>query len=99
MLQIVRRFVREKVIVPEEEKRVDVFLSPYYGWVVERLLENIGPDVRQGEAPEVPRYEGNRPSGSTSDIDFCTSKRVYPVEKSHTDYVVADTARWEQAAA
>jgi len=99
MLRIVQRFVREKVTVDDEAKRVDVFLSPYYGWAVERLVEAIRPDVSEGEPPEVPQYEASRPSGSTADIDFWTSKQVREVLRSHVNYVVADTAKWEQAAA
>ena len=79
MLSIVQRFVQEKVVVDDETKRVDVFLSPYYGWAVERLVEAIRPDVSEGEPPEVPRYEVNRPSGSTTEIDFWTSKQVREV--------------------
>ncbi|MBX6370276.1 MAG: DEAD/DEAH box helicase family protein [Rhodospirillales bacterium] len=98
-LAIVQRFVRDKVVVEEEAKRVDVFLSPYYGWAVERLLEAIRPSVAEGEAPELPRYEASRPRGSTAEVDFWTSKPVREVGKSHVNYVVADTKRWEQAAA
>ncbi len=98
-LAIVQRFIREKVIVDDEAKRVDVFLAPYYGWVVERLLGAIRPDVSEGEVPELPVYERSRPRGSTSEVDFWTSKDVRPVLKSHLNYVVADTARWEQAVA
>ena len=99
MLDIVLRFVREKVDVDDEDKRVDVFLSPYYGWAVERLIEAIRPDVSEGEPPEVPRYEVNRPRGSTSDVDFWTSKPVRETIHSHLNYVVADTKTWEQSAA
>jgi type III restriction enzyme len=54
--------------------------------------------VSEGETPEIPRYEANRKRGSTADVDFWTSKRVREVMRSHVNYVVADTARWEQAA-
>jgi type III restriction enzyme len=49
--------------------------------------------------PEIPRYEENRPKGSTADVDFWTSKPVKEVVHSHLNYVVADTKTWEQAAA
>lgn len=96
---IIRRFLDEKVQVRKPANIKDVFLAPYYGWVVERLLEAIHPDAAQGEAPEVPRYESTRGPGSTADVDFWTSRDVREVTKSHLNYVVADTARWEQSAA
>jgi type III restriction enzyme len=76
-----------------------VFLSPYYGWVVERLVNAIKPDTKSGESPEVPRYELNRGPGSTADVDLWTSRDVREVVQSHLNYVVADTKQWEQSAA
>jgi type III restriction enzyme len=99
LLGVVQRFVREKVVASGAEQRKSVFLAPYYGWAIERLVAAIRPDADQGEAPEVPKYEGNRPEGSTSEVDFWTTKPVKEAVKSHVNYVVADTKQWEQAAA
>ena len=96
---IVRRYLEERVDPVAPAERRDVFLSPYYGWVLERLIEAIKPDTSAGEAPEVPRYEMNRGPGSTVEVDFWTSRDVREVVKSHLNYVVADTKRWEQSAA
>lgn len=99
LLSVVVRYLNEhvEVLKPADEK--DLFLAPYYGWVVERLLEAIRPDTSEGEAPEIPRYESNRRPGSTSDVEFWTSRDVREVIRSHVNYVVADTRQWEQAAA
>lgn len=99
LVRIVQRYVEEKVRPIKPAERLDLFLSPYYGWAIERLSEAIRPDTTQGEAPEVPRYETSRGPGSTVDVDYWTSKDVREVEKSHLNYVVADTATWEQQAA
>jgi type III restriction enzyme len=97
--RIVERYLREHVQPVPPANILDVFLSPYYGWVIERLVEAIHPDATRGEAPEVPRYERNRSAGSTAEVDFWTSRDVREVIKSHVNYVVADTKQWEQSAA
>src|SRR5262249_44247621 len=91
--------LREKVEVRPPANVKDLFLAPYYGWVVERLVEAIRPDTSQGEAPEVPRYETSRGLGSTAEVDFWTSRDVREGGNSHLNYVVADTKQWEQSAA
>jgi type III restriction enzyme len=96
---IVGRFVNERVEARPPADQKDLFLAPYYGWAVERLLEAIRPDTAQGEAAEVPRYEANRGPGSTGDVDFWTSREPREVMKSHLNYVVPDTKQWEQSAA
>ena len=96
---IVGCYVNEKVRVEKPADRKDLFLAPYYGWLVERLLAAIHPDISQGETPEVPRYETSRGPGSTEDVDLWTSREVREVVHCHLNYIVADTKKWEQSAA
>jgi type III restriction enzyme len=96
---IVRRYLDEKIQPLPPADILDVFLSPYYGWVIETLLGAIKPDAAAGETPEIPRYERLRPPGSTADVDFWTSREPREVLNSHVNYIVPDTKVWEQAAA
>jgi type III restriction enzyme len=98
MASIVQGYLDRKVRVQSPADKKDLFLAPYYGWLVERLLEAIRPDTSQGEEPEVPRYETSRGPGSTAEVDFWTSRDVREVVHCHLNYIVADTARWEQSA-
>ncbi len=99
LVRIVQRFVEERTIPIPPAERVDLFLSPYYGWAIERLVNAIRPDADHGEVPEVPRYETSRGPGSTADVDYWTSKPVVEITKSHVNFVVSDTKVWEQSAA
>jgi type III restriction enzyme len=99
LASIIRRYVNEKVRAHAPAHVKDLFLAPYYGWLVEVLLESIRPDTSQGETPELPVYEPTRGPGSTADVDFWTSREIFEVHKSHLNYVVADTRQWEQSAA
>lgn len=98
LLDVVKKYLADNVIVHPPADVMDLFLSPYYGWVIERLLHAIRPDTAQGEAPEVPKYERHRKPGSTDEVDFWTSRDVREVNRSHLNYVVADTKKWEQSA-
>jgi type III restriction enzyme len=99
LARIVRRYVDEKVRVQPPAHRKDLFLAPYYGWLVEVLLQNLRGDVDEGETPELPLLETSRGPGSTLEVDFWTSREVREVTRSQVNYVVADTRRWEQSAA
>jgi type III restriction enzyme len=96
---IVGRYVEKKVRVQRPADKKDLFLAPYYGWLVEVLLQNLKGDVDEGEAPELPLLEGSRGAGSTAEVDFWTSRDIREVQRSQVNYVVADTNRWEQSAA
>jgi len=99
MAAIVDRYVREEVVVAPPADLRDLHFAPYYGWLIEVLVESIRPDAANGESPELPRYESTRGPGSTSEVGFWTSREVREVNRSHLNYVVADTKRWEQTAA
>lgn len=71
LAQIVRRYLVEKVIPEAPAEAIDVLLSPYYGWVIERLAGAIHPDAASGEIPELPILEKNRGDGSTAEVSFC----------------------------
>jgi type III restriction enzyme len=89
--RIVERYLSEKVQPVAPAQILDVFLSPYYGWVIERLVEAIRPDASGGEIPETPRFEQRRGPGSTAEVDFWTAKEVHEVVKSHLNYVAVDS--------
>jgi type III restriction enzyme len=99
LVQIIWRYVKEKVEVRPPADLKDLFLAPYYPWIVELLLEALRPDTSEGEAPEIPRYESTRGPGTTADVDYWTSREAVEVLRSHVNYVVPDTKRWEQSAA
>ncbi len=98
VVHIVRRYVAEKVKVFPPADLKDLFLAPYYGWVMEILLEAIRPDTSQGETPEVPRYESSRGPGSTAEVNYWTSREPREIVHSHVNYLVPDTLKWEQSA-
>ncbi len=97
--RIVERYLKDHVDVRPPADIKDAGLSPYYGWLVEILTENIHPDTSEGETPEIPLYESSRGPGSTAEVDFWTSREPREAVHSHLNYVVPDTAKWEQAAA
>jgi type III restriction enzyme len=100
ILRIVQCYVAEKIEPGPATERIDAFLSPYYGWVIERLAEAIKPDATAGEDAELPVLERTRSAiGSTTDVSFWTSRDVREVLHSHVNLVVADTLQWEQSAA
>jgi type III restriction enzyme len=97
--KIVQQYFDAKVVPVRPAEKVDAFLSPYYGWAIERLTAAIRPDTAAGELPEVPTYEASRGPGSTAEVDYWTSRDLREVVKSHLNFVVADTKVWEQSAA
>ena len=73
-------------------------LETYVQRTVGRLLDAIEPNDAAGEAPLVPILNRYKPTGSTAQVDFKTTRRCYGTTKSHINQVVLDSG-WEQTAA
>ncbi len=71
----------------------------YVQRIVERLLSAIRPDDTQGEPPLLPILNRYKPIGTTTEVDFKTTRPCFVTTYSHINLVAADTARWEQSAA
>ena len=99
LYRVVQGYIDDKVDAPSPSDKKDAFLSPYYGYIIEALRQNIHPDESAGETPELPRYERMRGDGSTAEVDFYTLRKPYSVTKSHINAVAPDTKKLEQAAA
>ena len=92
MRGIVEWYLRERVRPLPPADVLDVFLSPYYGWVIERLAEAIRPDARLGETPEIPATERPRP-GSAAEVSSGRGATCAGGQEP-VNLVVADTQKW-----
>lgn len=91
----VTRFVTEKVEACRPATEADVFLAPYYGLMMERLLGAVQPAEGSRERIRIERHRG---PGSTAEVEFVTRREPFAVIKSHVNYVVPDS-QWERTAA
>ncbi len=99
LVEISRKYFHSFVHPIPPASLMDAFLSPYYGWILERLGQAIHSAGEDGSALELPRYEKHRGPGSTAEVSLWTSRPIIEIEKSHLNAVVADTKVWEQSAA
>lgn len=79
--------------------RCEVGLQTYAQRVVGLLVSAIRPDESQGEPPLLPRLNRYKLTGSSAAVRFKTVKPVLGTHACHLNFVAADTASWEQAAA
>lgn len=100
--KIVQKWYDEQIEViggdeePEEMKRLVIL------WQQSKILSSIYEGIRQANRQDeritaILNYYN--PVGSTTHVFGATTKPVWPTEKSHVNYVVADTHSWEQIAA
>lgn len=66
--------------------------------MVERLRDGIVPDDSEGEPPLMPILNRYKPIGTTTDVDFKTTRLCHATFKSQIDQVVMDNLSWEASA-
>jgi type III restriction enzyme len=99
VLAVVQEYLSTRLKLAPEAQVEEVALAIYRDAIVTRLLDAIEPDTTAGEAPILPRIERFRPTGSTADVFFRTTKECFPVWKSHLAHVVLDSGAWGEGQA
>jgi type III restriction enzyme len=94
---IVQAFVRRKVDFNGVDPR-ELGLEKYTRLAVERVRDAIHPDDSAGEPPLLPILNRYRPVGSTSGVDFISTRTAVKTTKSHINSVVLHSG-WEADAA
>lgn len=98
VLAITQRYIADRVDFNGCDP-CELGLQTYAQRVVGLLISAIHPDEARGETPLLPRLNRYRPIGSSAAVRFKTVKSVQATRASHLNFVAADTASWEQAAA
>ena len=71
----------------------------YVTRIVERLLAAIQPAETEGEPPLLPILDRYKPIGTSSEVDFMTTRPCHGTQRSQINQVVLDTQTWERSAA
>ena len=66
--------------------------------IVEQFIAAIEPDDTEGESPITPILNRHKPTRTSADVDFLTTRRCHGTRRSHINQVVLDTQTWEQSA-
>ena len=70
----------------------------YVTRIVERLLAAIQPAETEGEPPLLPILDRYKPIGTSSEVDFMTTRPCHGTQRSQINQVVLDTQTWERSA-
>ena len=98
VLAIVERYLADCVTCEPGMDRIDAGVNPFFARIVERIEAAIEPDTGGELPPEQPRLDRWQPEGTTSAVDWWTSRAVTATRKSHVNLAVLDSS-WEKAAA
>lgn len=98
VLRLVNEYIATRVDLSDEAVIEDVALTKYQAEIAERIRTALRPVTQDGEPPILPVLDSYRPRGSTADVIFTTTRKVWPTTKSHISHVVLESG-WEKRAA
>lgn len=98
VLRFVDEYVRRKVDFRDVDPR-ELGLEKYVSRMVGYLCDAIVPDEAEGEPPLMPVLNRYKPTGTSADVDFTTTRPCHGTQKSHVNQVVLDTKTWESSVA
>lgn len=98
VFRYVDEYVRRKVNF-QNCHPCELGLEKYVQRMVERVRDGIVPDESEGEPPLMPILNRYKPTGTTAEVDFKTTRPCHITAKSHIDQVVLDNLVWEASAA
>ena len=70
----------------------------YVTGIVELFIAAIEPNETEGESPLTPILSRYKPTRTSADVDFLTTRPCYGTQRSHINQVVLDTQTWERSA-
>lgn len=98
VLRFVEEYVQRKVNFRDVDKR-ELGLEKYVSRMVGYLCDAIVPDASEGEPPLLPVLNRYKPIGTSTDVDFITTRPCRGTQKSNVNQVVLDTQAWESSVA
>jgi type III restriction enzyme len=101
LTRIAQEFVRTQIVLKDRMAIGYLSIGQYLASAVTKIQQAIvaAGIAAGGERKVLPIYAAYDAEGSTRYVDFLTTKPVAETAKSHVNYVVADTAEWEQGVA
>ncbi len=99
--RIAEEYVKSQVILKDRMVIGYLSVGEYFAGALTKIHEAIVQEnlSRQKDRKILPILAPYDTQGSTSYVDFLTTKEVQETAKSHLNYVVADTEEWEQGVA
>jgi len=98
VLRLVNAYITDRIELSDEAKIQDVALAKYQTEIAERIRTALRSVTPEGTPPILPVLDSYRPIGSTADVVFTTTRKVWPTTKSHVSHVVVESS-WEKRAA